>query len=84
MVYFKVLLKTQDGLLNTADNRTSAQVNGTQVSTTLGHQMPLPGGILISGQLDPTYYCSLPLDASTGGVHWTEGQPDPKADKMSS
>ena len=38
-----VLLKTQDGLLNTADNRTWAQVNGTQVSTTLGHQMPLSG-----------------------------------------
>ena len=45
MVYCKVLLKTQDSLLNIADNRTWAQVNWTQVSTTLGQQMPLPGDI---------------------------------------
>ena len=27
------------------ENRTWAQVNEAQVGTTLGHQMPLPGGI---------------------------------------
>ena len=43
MFYCNILLKTRDGLLNTADNRTWAQVNGPQVSTTLSHQMPLPG-----------------------------------------
>ena len=45
-------MKNEDGLLQStlensrwsiADNRTWAQVNGTQVHTTLGHQMPLPG-----------------------------------------
>ena len=45
-VYCKVLVQTQESI---ADNRTWAQVNGTQVRTTLGHQMLLPawhwGGI---------------------------------------
>ena len=45
-------MKNEDGVLQStlensrwsiADNRTWAQVNGTQVSTTLGHQMPLWG-----------------------------------------
>ena len=49
-----VHMKNKDGLLKStlencrwsiADNSTWAQVNETQVSTTLGHQMPLPGGI---------------------------------------
>ena len=61
MVYCRVLLKTQDGLLNIADNRTWAQVSETQVSTTLGHQMPLPWGIGSDGV----------------GVHLTKHQPDP-------
>ena len=43
-VYCKVLLKIQDGLLNTEDNRTWSEVNGTQVITTIAHQMPLCGG----------------------------------------
>ena len=47
-------IKNEDGLLQStlensrlsiADDRTSAQVNGTYLSTTLGHQMPLPGDI---------------------------------------
>ena len=39
-----------------------------------------------SGQLDPTEYHSWPLDVSTWevGIHMTRGQPDPKADQMSS
>ena len=46
-------MKNEDGLLQStlensrwsiADNRTLAQVKMTQVSTTLGHQMPLSGG----------------------------------------
>ena len=36
-VYCKVLLKTQDILLNTEDKTTWAQVNWTQLCTTLGH-----------------------------------------------
>ena len=47
-------MKNEDSLLQStlensrwsiADNRIWAQVNGTHVSTTLGHQMPLPWGI---------------------------------------
>ena len=37
-----------------------------------------------SGQQDPTSYHSSPLDASTREVHLTNGQPDPRADVMSS
>ena len=48
-----------------------AQVNWTQLSTVLGHQMPLLGVHLSSGQLDPTEYHSWPLDASTWGGHLT-------------
>ena len=48
-------LETQNILLNTADHR--AQVNGAQVSSSLGHWMVLPRGgrvCLSSGQLDQT------------------------------
>ena len=41
MVFCKVLLKTQDSLLQTIVHELRSM--GTQVSTTLGHQMPLPG-----------------------------------------
>ena len=37
---------------------------------------------LSSGQLDPCLYHSWPPDASTRGVHLTEGQPDPQANQM--
>ena len=67
IVYCKELMKTQDILLNTADNRTWTQVNGTQVSTTLGYQMPLSGGI----------------GGDQLGVPLTKHQPDPQADKIS-
>ena len=70
-VYCKVLLKTQDGLLNTADYRTWAQVNGTQVHTTLGHQIPLPG--TLKGHRGWLGW----------GVHLTKHQPDPESDQMS-
>ena len=53
-----------------ADNRTWAQVNQTSVSTTPGHQIPLPGGI----------------EEHVGGmgrVHLTKHQSDPQADDMS-
>ena len=39
---------------------------------------------LSSGLPDLTSYHSWPPDASTRGVHLTEGQPDPKADQTSS
>ena len=70
-VYCKVLLKTHDGLLNTADNRTWAQINGTQLSTILGHHMPLPGR-----------YCRG-IEGDGVWVHLTKHQPDPQADDMS-
>ena len=38
-----ILLKTEDDLWTTADNDKCAQVNWSQLSTTLGHQMPLLG-----------------------------------------
>ena len=50
-------MKKEDSLLQStlensrwsiADNRTCVQVNGTQDSTTLGHQMPLPGDIEVA------------------------------------
>ena len=82
MVYCKAHLKTQDGLLNTEDNRTWAQVNGSQVSTTLGHQMPLPGVHLTTGQPDPmadqmsSWPDIAPLLATRcllpGGYIWTQ------------
>ena len=68
MVYCKVLLKTEDSLLNTADNRIWDQVNGTQISTTLGHQMPLSGAWRGIGG---------------GPSDQTKHQPDPQADQMS-
>ena len=72
-------MKNEDGLLQStlenwryaiADNRKWAQVNGTQVNTTLGHQMPLPGGI--DGHR-----------GWSGEVHMTIHQPEPQADDMS-
>ena len=55
-------MKNEDGPLQStlensrwsiADNRTLAQVNGTQVTTTLDQQMPLPRGVhLTEGQHD--------------------------------
>ena len=44
-----------------------AQIDKTNLSTTLGHKMPLQGVYLSSVQLDPTEYQSSLLDASTGG-----------------
>ena len=89
MVYFKVVLKTQDGLLNTADNRTWAQANETQVSTTLDHQMPPPRGIegawgwLGWGEIWQTSAwpkgwpnVKLTWDASTGGSIWLKCKKD--------
>ena len=73
-------MKNKDGLLwstlencrwSIADNITWAKVNETQVSTTLGHQMPLPGG----------------TEGAYGGdgwgrVHLNKHHPDPQADDM--
>ena len=76
----QIHMKNADGLLQStlensrwsiADNRPWAQVNGTQVSTTLGHQMPPPGGIEGAYRVDGV------------GVHLTKHQPDPQADDMS-
>ena len=73
-------MKSEDGLLqstpensrqSTADNRTWAQVNGTQVSTTCGHQMPPPGAL--RGHMGVMGW----------GAHLTKHQPYPQADDMS-
>ena len=58
----------ENGRRSIADNRTWAQVNGTHFSTTLGHQMPLCGGI---------------EGAYEVGVHLTKHHPDPQANDMS-
>ena len=52
-----------------------AQVNWTQLSTTLGHKMPLLGGTsdFSSGSPDPMQYHFWPLGTYTGeGVHLTD------------
>ena len=71
MVYCKVFFKIQDGLLNTADNKIWAQVNGTHISTTLNHQIPPPGGIK-----------GYRGDGGEG-YNLTKHQPDPQTDDMS-
>ena len=72
-------MKNEDCLLHSTyensrwsiiDNRTWAQLNGTHISTTLGHQMPLPGGI--GGHRGD----------GCGRVHLTKHHPDPQADDM--
>ena len=56
MVYYKLLLKTTDGLLQTIEHEL---INETQTTTTLGHQIPLPGGIegAYGGTSDETSAC---------------------------
>ena len=46
--------------------------------------MALLGVCLSSGQLDQSSYHSWPPDAATEGGTSDQGQPDPKADQMSS
>ena len=50
----------------------SSQVNQTQLFTTHGHQMPLLGVCLSSGQSHPTEYQSWLLDAFTGRYIWPQ------------
>ena len=73
-------MKNKDSLLqSTLDNsrwsiahiRTSAQISETQVSTTLGHQMPLPWGIEGAYGGD-----------GCGRVHLTKHHPDTQVDYM--
>ena len=70
-------MKNEDSLLQStpenwrwsiADNRICSQFNGTQVITTLGHQMPLTGGLW--GHM-------------VVGYIWQNHQPDPWVDDMS-
>ena len=60
-----------------------AQVNWTQVCTTLDHQMPLPGGTSELRSTGPKLVPLLATRCLYCRVHLTEGQPDPKADQMS-
>ena len=77
--YWGLHMKNEDGLLQStlenlrqsiADNITWAQVNGTQVCTTFGHQMSYLGALQGIG-----------VDGSTG--YLTKHQPDPQTDQMS-
>ena len=56
----------------------------TWCSAILGHQMPLPGGMSELRSTRPNLVPLLATRCLYQGVHLTKGQPDPKADQMSS
>ena len=55
----------------------SAQVNQTQLSTTLDHEMPLPGGTSYLSSTRPSLVPLLATRCLYQGVHLTSGQADP-------